>query len=467
MDIFQQQQQQSASPKEVLESMAAKQGLDLLGRAFADHLDNIDPLKGMRDRFLFPRVADQMHVEGIQAEGECIYLCGNSLGLQPKTTKDKVVEVLDAWAKLAINSHFHGPLPAAYCDNYGKEVLGELVGADPSQVVLMNALTVNLHLLLLAFYQPTETRYKILIEGHAFPSDRYAVASQMRLKGLDPEEAMLQVRPRPGEHTIRTEDILQLLKEKGPSIAVVCLSGVQYYTGQKFDMERVTKAAQEQGCVVGWDLAHAVGNVELKLDEWGVDFACWCTYKYLNSGAGCLGGSYVNARHNERSQPRLQGWWSNRKETRFEMREYCDRDSTVDGFRISNPPPLLVGCVLASLELFREAGLTHLLQKQFLLTGYLELLIKHYFGRGDSDSPAVTIITPEDTSQRGCQLSLIFSSPLKQVHKEITKRGIMCDIRQPNVMRIAPAPLYNSFCDIHQFVTILGNVFALCKIEAA
>ncbi|XP_063868605.1 kynureninase-like isoform X1 [Scylla paramamosain] len=461
--------QQSASPREVLESLAAKQGLDLLGPAFADHMDNEDPLRGMKDRFVFPRVADQTCVEGIMAEGEeeeCIYMCGNSLGLQPKTTKDKVAETLNSWAKLAINSHFHGSLPAAYCDNYGRETLGDLVGAAPSQVVIMNALTVNLHLLLLDFYQPTETRYKIMIEGHAFPSDRYAIQSQVRLRGLDPEKAVLQVRPRPGEHTIRTEDILQLLKEEGPSIAVVCLSGVQYYTGQKFDMERVTKAAQEQGCVVGWDLAHAVGNVEVKLDEWGVDFACWCTYKYLNSGAGCLGGSYVNARHNERTGPRLQGWWSNRQETRFEMQEHCDRSSAVDGFRISNPPPLLIACVLSSLEIFREAGMARLLQKQFLLTGYLEMLIKSHFRRGNNERPLVTIITPEDTSQRGCQLSLIFSFPLKQVHKEISKRGIMCDIRQPNVMRIAPAPLYTSFRDVHRFVTILGSVFDLCKTEA-
>lgn len=460
---------EGASPQEVLEAKAAKQGLDILGRAFADHLDNEDPLRAMRDRFLFPSLASLKGVDqSLTEEGdECVYLCGNSLGLQPRETRERVLEVLDDWAKLGVESHFLGSIPAAFCETYGREEMGRLVGASPSQVALMNGLTVNLHLLLLDFYKPTPTRYKIVIEGQAFPSDRYAVKSQVRLKGLDPDEAVVQVKPRPGEHTIRTEDLLQLLKEEGPSIAVVCLSGVQYYTGQKFDMARVTAAGREQGCVVGWDLAHAVGNVEVKLDEWGVDFACWCTYKYLNSGPGCIAGAYINARHNERAEARLEGWWSNRRETRFEMREDCDRAPSIDGFSLSNPPPLLVASVLASLKIFDEVGMPQLLQKQYLLTGYLELLIKHYFGRGGTERPSVTVITPEDPEERGCQLSLTFSFPLNQVHQELTKRGVMCDVRLPNVVRLAPAPLYNSFADVHRFVSLLHHVFDICKTEAA
>ncbi|KAK4317027.1 hypothetical protein Pmani_011839 [Petrolisthes manimaculis] len=457
------------TPSELLWEKANEQGVDVLSEEFARIMDKEDPLREFRKRFSYPKNGnlDNTDLELCDAEQECIYMCGNSLGLKPHSVDERVKGVIDSWGNKAVGTHFSPPLPAGLCDRYGRELLGKVVGADPSTVVLMNGLTVNLHLLLLSFYQPTPQRYKILIEGHSFPSDRYAMVSQMELRGYKPEEAMLEVYPREGEHTIRTEDILSVIRKEGDSIAVVCLGGVQYYTGQKFDMGTITKAAREAGCMVGWDLAHAVGNVSLHLDDWGVDFACWCTYKYLNSGPGGISGAYVNKRHEGRDTPHLKGWWSNSEDTRFQMKKTCDVAPGVDGFRISNPPPLLVCLVLASLEIFDEAGMDRLVAKQFLLTGYLELLIKAYFGSDQVKSPSAKIITPEDTNQRGCQLSLMFSYPLQKVHSELSKRGVQCDVRKPNVMRIAPAPLYNSFSDVHRFTTILSQVFELCKTEAA
>ncbi|XP_047468963.1 kynureninase-like [Penaeus chinensis] len=460
---------QTSKPNEVLQSFAAKHGVDVLNREFAELMDSLDPLRGCRERFAIPKRGTLPGADPAVAEGdkECIYLCGNSLGLKPVKADRYIQDQLDKWARMGVEMHFEEPLPAAKCDSYLREELGRLVGADPSSVCLMNGLTVNLHLLLLSFYQPTQTRFKILLEGHAFPSDRYAMRSQAELRGFDPNEAVLEINPREGESTLRTEDILKVIREQGSSIAVVCLSGVQYYTGQKFDMETITKAAREEGCLVGWDVAHAVGNVRLELDKWGVDFACWCTYKYLNSGPGCIGGAYVNKRHEQRDAPHLKGWWSNKESTRFQMRDGCDTAPGIDGFRLCNPPPILVALVKASLEIFDEVGMDKILDKQFLLTGYLELLLKAHFSIGDTDVPTTTIITPEDVNERGSQLSLEFSYPLHQVHKELQKRGVVCDVRLPNAMRITPAPLYNSFQDVHYFITILQDVFSICKTEAA
>ncbi|XP_064107028.1 kynureninase-like [Macrobrachium nipponense] len=460
---------EGVSPLKVLSSIAYQHDADILSPEFAVIMDKMDPLRHFRERFTYPKngTLPTVDKELVDPNEECVYLCGNSLGLKPRTADTYVQQQLDKWAETGVETHFVEPLPAATCDQYGKEEMGRLVGAKPSSVTLMNGLTVNLHLLMLSFYQPTNARYKILLEGHAFPSDRYAMKSQAKLRGFDPAEAVIEIHPRPNEHTIRTEDILKLLEQEGEKIAVVCMSGVQYYTGQKFDMGLITKAAHEKGCFVGWDLAHAVGNVELRLDDWDVDFACWCTYKYMNCGPGSLAGAYVNSKHNKRNTDHLHGWWSNKEKTRFEMRDECDVADGVDSFKLCNPPPILVSLAKASLEIFDEAEMENLLKKQFLLTGYLEHLVKTQFSSGQLDAPTATIITPEDTTQRGCQLSFTFSFPLKQIHKEIQKRGVVCDVRLPNVMRITPVPLYNSFLDVYKFIKILREVFALCKTEGA
>lgn len=459
--------EEEVCPRKVLTSLAYKYGVHLLSPEFAELMDKNDPLQGFRERFAYPKNLNLTAVETglVDEASDCVYLCGNSLGLKPHKADDYMQAQMDKWAKTAVDMHFEEPLPAALCDRYGREELGRLVGTDPSSVTLMNGLTVNLHLLLLSFYQPSKSRYKILLEGNAFPSDRYAMKSQAELRGFNPKEAVIEIKPRANEHTIRTEDILKVIEEEGQSIAVVCMSGVQYYTGQKFNMELITKAAHEQGCFVGWDLAHAIGNVDLRLDAWNVDFACWCTYKYLNSGPGCIAGAYVNKKHNERTSLHLKGWWSNKEKTRFQMKKECDTAGGVDSFRLCNPPPFLVALVMASLEIFDEVGMEKLLKKQFLLTGYLEYLVKTYFSSEQLHIPTATIITPEDVSQRGCQLSIIFSFPLKQIHSELQKRGIVCDVRLPNAIRVAPVPLYNSYKDVYRFIQTLQEVFALCKSE--
>jgi len=458
-------------PLEELSVEALRHGLELKGEEFARHMDSVDPLRGFRERFALPSKGSLPSAQVSPEEGgaPCVYLCGNSLGLKPRGADAGMQAQLDKWASMAVEMHFEDPLPAALCDRYGREALGRLVGAQPSSVVLMNGLSVNLHLLTLAFYAPTPQRHRILVEGHAFPSDRYAMRSQLTNRGYDPEEGLLQLWPREGEDTLRTEDILEVLRKEGSGIALVCLSGVQYYTGQKFDMQTITQEAKEQGCVVGWDLAHAVGNVELRLDEWGVDFACWCSYKYLNSGPGSTAGAYVHPRHAETTRPgQLLGWWSNREETRFAMADHCDVAPGVDGFRLCNPSPFLASLVLTSLQIFDDAGMERVLAKQRLLTGHLEALLRHHFSAGRRRA---RILTPADPAQRGSQLSVEFALPLAQVHRAVTRRGVVCDMRQPSVMRLAPAPLYNSFCDVFRFVEELRRAFddleAEGKVEAA
>lgn len=446
--------------KRILEDLAAGFGVDLCTAEFARHMDAVDPLKDFRSLFAIPLVKDLPCVDDdIDGEEEVIYLCGNSLGLKPKKADGYIQNVLDAWAQMGVLSHFNGEFPAALCDTKVKEAVAEVVGASPQEVVSMNGLTVNIHLLLVSFYRPSAARYKIIIEDHAFPSDRYAVTSQLQLHGYSEQDGLIILKNRPGEHHLRTEDICSAIEEHGHSVAIVFLSGVHYYTGQKFDIETITRCGQKEGCIVGWDLAHAVGNVQLKLHDWNADFATWCSYKYLNAGAGGIAGAFVHQRHH-RKNPKLIGWWSNKHETRFEMRHHVDVASGADAYRMSNPPPTLIALHKAGLEIFEAAGIDRLLAKQYLLTGYLEYLLDHFNSEElkSNDTKLMDIITLRDPQQRGCQLSVTFSIPLEHIHQRIEKMGILCDIRLPSVMRLAPVPSYNSFNDVYRFYNILKQL---------
>ncbi|XP_076871823.1 kynureninase [Brachyhypopomus gauderio] len=449
------------SPREMIEKVSEQLGCSPTSRELAVYLDQHDDLRFLRQEFLLPKIADLPPSDLSLADGskDCIYFVGNSLGLQPKNARKYIDEELEKWAKTGIHGHEMGSRPWAWAENNLEVLMANVVGANPEEVALMNGLTVNLHLLMLAFYKPTAKRHKVLLENQAFPSDHYAVESQIQLKGFDPSRSMLLLKPRQGEDTLRTEDILSTIEREGDSIAVVMLSGVQYYTGQLFDMEAITRAGHAQGCYVAFDLAHAVGNAELRLHDWGVDFACWCTYKYLNSGAGGLAGAYVHDKHRDTVKPALLGWWGHNLKTRFQMTNVMDLQPGVKGYRLSNQPILLVCPLQASLEIFSKTTMRDLRRKSVLLTGYLEYLLLHYYSQNRSDPtrPVVRIITPRDPAQRGCQLSLSFSTPVRAVFKELEKRGVACDMREPDVLRVAPVPLYNSFTDVHRFVAVLGS----------
>ncbi|XP_062904694.1 kynureninase isoform X2 [Mobula hypostoma] len=447
-------------PQEILERTASIVGCSITDEKLAVHLDQEDELQHLRDQFHIPKSKDLPSIDPalINPEEECVYLCGHSLGLQPKKTKGYINEELDIWARIGVHGHFHGSYPWALGDECLTERMANVVGAKKEETALMNGLSVNLHLLLLSFYKPSSSRHKILIEANAFPSDHYAVESQIRLQGRDPKESMLLLSPAEGEKTLQTEDILSTIEKEGDSIAVILLSGVQYYTGQLFDMLSITKGGHAKGCYVGFDLAHAVGNVELHLHDWNVDFACWCNYKYLNSGAGALAGAYIHEKHKSTIKPTLLGWWSHNFKSRFQMDNKLDLSPGVNGFRISNPPILLVRSLQASLEIYNETDKKALRKKSVLLTGYLEYLIKHYHSK-DPDNPQkfyIDIITPSNIEERGCQLSLLFSDHIKKVFVELMKRGVVADIREP-ILRIAPVPLYNSFYDVYRFVSKLNE----------
>ncbi|KAF3688383.1 Kynureninase [Channa argus] len=447
--------------RETLERVSASLGCAPTSAQVASYLDEHDRLRHLREKFLVPKIADLPPSDLSLVDGtkDCIYLVGNSLGLQPKNARKYLDEELDKWAKMGVHGHTEGFRPWAWAENNIEELMAKVVGAKTEEVALMNGLTVNLHLLLLSFYKPTATRHKILLEDKAFPSDHYAVESQIRLRGFDPEQSMLPLSPRPGEDTLRTEDILEVIDKEGDSIAVVMFGGVQYYTGQLFNMAAITEAGHRKGCYVGFDCAHAAGNVELKLHDWGVDFACWCSYKYLNSGAGGIAGAFVHEKHKHTIKPVLLGWWGHDLKTRFQMNNEMDLQPGVSGFRLSNQPILLICPLQASLEVFNMTTMQELRKKSYLLTGYLEYLIQHYYTKDPAQphKPHVSIITPSDPQQRGCQLSLCFSVPITKVFQELEKRGVACDMREPSVLRVAPVPLYNSFSDVHGFVETLGS----------
>lgn len=419
------------------------------GIEFARQLDQADPLAHFREQFHIPR----------QSNGEEeIYLCGNSLGLQPKITSQYVLEELEKWQTLAVKGHFSSDLPwMAYHELLAEHTV-PLVGAQAQEIVIMNFLTINLHLMMVSFFKPTEKRHKILIEAHAFPSDHYAVTSQLKFHHLDPSESLLLAKPRPGEELLRMEDLATLIEQEGEAIALILLPGVQYYTGQIFDMKEITRLGHAQGCVVGFDLAHAVGNIPLSLHDWGVDFAGWCTYKYLNSGPGAVGGCFIHERHAvDKDLPRFAGWWGHNKSTRFEMGPDFDPIVGAEGWQVSNPPVLSLAAIRASLDTFKQAGGVAILrEKSKKLTGYLEYLLQ-------SDlSDKIEIITPRHAEQRGCQLSLKVKPchlAGKEIFAKIEAAGVTGDWREPDVIRVAPIPLYNRFEEVYRFVEILKASF--------
>ncbi len=417
-----------------------------LERSFAEQQDRADALAKMRDAFRVPTRADGT---------EQVYLCGHSLGLQPKTVGSIVQEELESWARRAVDGHFESQRPWLNYHERFAPSLARLVGAQPLEVVAMNTLTVNLHLMLATFYRPTRERSKILVEKHAFSSDRYAVASQVRLHGFDPQTAMLEIGPRAGEEAVRTEDVLALIEREGAQIATVMLPGVQYLNGQRFDLRAIAEQAHRAGCRVGFDLAHAIGNVPLALHDSGADFAVWCHYKYLNAGPGAIGGCFVHERHARDSDlVRLAGWWGHDKASRFQMPHDFQPLPGAEGWQISNLPILAAAPLLASLPLFDAAGLPALRAKSIRMTGYLESLLRAQL------ADSVTILTPADPEARGCQLSLRLKRTPSEAHKvfdALAAAGFTGDWREPDVIRVAPVPLYNTFVEVWEFAAALGR----------
>ena len=413
--------------------------------SFARQMDAQDPLRAFRDKF---------HLPAGENGQPLIYFAGNSLGLMPKSARTIVEQELDDWARLGVDAHMDAATPwYSYHENL-REPMARIIGAKPGEVVCMNSLTVNIHLMMATFYRPTPSRFKILMEDPAFPSDTYAIKTQIRYHGLDPKQALVLARPRDGEATVRTEDVVALIEQNADSLAVVLLAGVNFFTGQFFDIAAVTAAAQKNGVTVGIDLAHAVGNVPLSMHDWKVDFAVWCSYKYLNSGPGAVAGAFVHERHATNTElPRLAGWFGNDPKTRFRMQlepEFVPVPSA-DGWQISNPPIFSMAPLRASLAIFDEAGgMQPLREKSKRLTGYLQFLLAR------AGSEHFTVITPPEPEARGCQLSILAHQNPKELHDELEAAGVKADFREPNVIRAAPTPLYNSFQDVWRFAQILS-----------
>jgi len=414
---------------------------------FAQQLDAMDPLKSFRDKFHFPN----FHENTIR------YFTGNSLGLQPKSTREYIIEELDAWAKYGVEGHFLAKKPwFAYHENLTNKA-AKVVGALPIEVVVTHSLTTNLHLLMVSFYRPSADgkRTKILCEAKAFPSDQYALESQVKFHGLDVAEHLVEVAPREGEQLIREEDILAKIEELGDELALVMIGGVNYYTGQLFDMETITKAGHKVGAVVGFDLAHAAGNVNLKLHDWGVDFAAWCGYKYLNSSPGGVSGIFVHERHSYNPElPRFAGWWGYDKETRFLMQPGFNPMKGAEGWQLSNAPILGMAAHLASLDIFEEAGMDRIGKKRDLMTAFMEFVIDD-ISEKNKDRCTFELITPRDKTKRGAQLSIMAKGQGKALFDALSDQGVVADWREPNVIRIAPAPLYNSYEDCYWFGQLL------------
>jgi kynureninase len=407
--------------------------------AYAASADSKDELSFLKEHFLFPSLGRERSV----------YFCGNSLGLQPRKVAAYIQQELEDWSRLGVEGHMHARKPWFPYHEFLRDSTARLVGALPHEVVVMNSLTVNLHLLMVSFYRPTRQRYKIIFENGPFSSDRYAFASQATFHGFDPEDALVELPLRDGEQTHRNEDIIQAIHDCGDALALVIIGGVNYYTGQLFNMEAIAKAAHDVGAMVGFDLAHATGNVPLKLHDWDVDFAAWCSYKYLNAGPGAVAGAFVHDRHANNNQlPRFAGWWGNDPETRFTMPLEFVPKNGADGWQLSNAPVFSMASLRASMELFDQAGMEKLSAKSRLLTGYLEFVVND-INRQIEGVNHVGIITPSDW--RGCQLSLVVARNGKSIHDALLADGIITDWRHPDVIRVAPVPMYNSFMDVFNF----------------
>ena len=411
---------------------------------YAKQLDREDPLSYLRKEFHIPK---DKHGK------EWLYFTGNSLGLQPKITEKYIRQELEDWANLGVEGHFEAKNPWLSYHELLTDTMAKIVGAKPIEVVVMNTLTTNLHLLMVSFYQPTKTKYKIIIESDAFPSDRYAVQSQLSFHGFDPEEALLEWKPKEGKELLELEDLEYLLDTHGDEVALLLIGGVNYYTGQFLDLKKITELGHAKDCMVGIDLAHGAGNIQPNLHDNGVDFAAWCSYKYLNSGPGSLSGLFVHEKHaNRKDLPRFAGWWNHNKETRFNMRQPFDVMEDAEGWQLSNPPILSMAAIKASLDIFEKVGMTALLKKSKRLTVFFEYLI-HQIA-----SDTIKIITPSNPNQRGCQLSLQVKNADKNLHHKLTEHHIITDWREPDVIRCAPVPMYTSFEDVYHMVKTLESL---------
>ncbi|MBA2746647.1 MAG: kynureninase [Flavisolibacter sp.] len=414
---------------------------------FALKLDQEDPLQLYREKFFIPQHSGK----------DVIYFTGNSLGLQPKTARDYVLQEMDDWAALGVDGHVKARHPWVSYHELFPELISKIVGALPVEVVVMNQLTVNLHVLMASFYRPDGKRYKILCEAKAFPSDQYAIESQALLQGLDPKEVIIEVGPRNGEFHIRTEDILASIEEHAAELAVVMIGGVNYYNGQVMDMSAITRAAHKAGAYAGFDLAHAAGNIKLELHDWDVDFACWCSYKYLNSGPGGVAGIFIHQKHaSDPSFPRMAGWWGHEKAERFQMKQGFKAIPTAEGWQLSNAPVLSMAAHKAALDIFESVGMEALIRKSKLLTGFLFFILDNI--NKEHQEKIVEVITPRNEGAYGCQVSILMIKNGKEVFDALKAKGVVADWRAPNVIRVAPVPLYNSFEEIWMFGNIMKQV---------
>lgn len=412
--------------------------------AFAKQLDAQDSLSYLRNKFHIPKDTNG---------NEWLYFTGNSLGLQPKSTENYLLQELKDWANLGVEGHFEAQRPWLNYHEFLTQKMAKIVGAKPIEVVVMNTLTTNLHLLMVSFYQPTKTKYKIVIESDAFPSDKYAVESQLKFHGFDAHEGLILWKPREGEDLLRIEDLKEIIDNQGDEIAMLLIGGVNYYTGQFLDLKGIAEIGHSKNCMVGIDLAHGVGNIQPNLHDSEVDFAAWCTYKYLNSGPGSLAGIFVHEKHSKNTAlPRFAGWWNHNKKTRFNMRLPFDVMEGAEGWQLSNPPILSMAAILASLDLFDEVGMNSLREKSEKLTGFFEFLIQQI------ETDKIKIITPSNPKERGCQISIQIKDANKSLHQQLLAKNVITDWREPNVIRCAPVPLYNSFEDVFQMVSILKEL---------
>lgn len=414
---------------------------------YAQQQDEQDSLSHFRSKFYIPQINGK----------DSIYFTGNSLGLQPKSAKNYIETEVEDWASLGVEGHVHARHPWVSYHEMFPPLLAKIVGCKENEVVAMNQLTVNLHLLMVSFYRPTKQRYKIICEAKAFPSDQYAFESQVQFHGLNPNEAIIEVSPRVGEHTIRHEDIIKAIEDNADSLALVLFGGVNYYTGQLFDMKSITDAAHKAGAYAGFDLAHAAGNAELHLHDWEVDFACWCSYKYLNSGPGGVAGIFIHEKHTTNNAlPRFAGWWGTSKSNRFKMLPEFEPIPTAEGWQLSNAPIFSMAVHKASLDIFEEAGFENLLAKGRKLSNYLLFVLDEI--NASQNHKVIEVITPRIEKEKGCQVSMLMLERGKEIFETLISKGVIADWREPNVIRVAPTPLYNSFEDVWRFGEIISGI---------